>query len=140
MTLLTLNSCSTSPSTNNSAVQPQADTAKYKIGQYVYIHGEVKAIVKENHRGSNCGCSNNSQYKLVVAGVDGSSHIWYVNDDEISPNRDTIIHRVITDVDSSNIIIYKAVLESQSINNMILETDRQIKRQLEQRAKTQNEL
>jgi len=72
----------------------QIDTDQYHVGQYVYIHGEVKGIIKPNN-GCGCSGSGNGKYKVVVCGTTGESHIWYVNDDELSTTRDTIITRVI---------------------------------------------
>lgn len=103
---------------------------KYAIGQYVYIHGEIKGIVKNNTR-DNCGCSNDAQYKVVVAGNDGSSHIWYVNDDELSPTRDTSVLKVIV-TDSMQTVIYKNTLTSNEMTQKILDEDRAVMKAIKQ--------
>ena len=108
-------SCGPNKSASN---QPAiiVDSPLYHINQYVYIHGEVKGIVKDNHNTHGCGCGGNKvpQYKVVVAGMDGSSHTWYVNDNEITVNRDTVIVKYVTD---SNTVTKEFI--SKSIDSII---------------------
>jgi hypothetical protein len=117
--------CAAACGPDPKSAQPQTTQPdKYHVGQYVYIHGEVKGIIKNQ----NCGC-NGGKYKVVVAGQDGSPHTWFVNDDELSATRDTAVLKVIVQ-DTMTTVIYKNTLDNNQIAQRILTEDEQAQRDI----------
>ncbi len=118
-------------------VQNQNDTPIFHKGQYVYIHGVVKAYVKSVDKNS-CSCSNDSQvwcYHLEVVSPDGSYGTYDIYD----PNRllltkDVDSIRVIYD----NSVVLHALNSMTEISNNFLEEDRLMRKEIREVVENDN--